>query len=296
MFYKKITSLLISCALIFCPTVLSSDLSCQHVTAAYEGSENPCNRQDDMEVKYDGSRWVQPPQWNCPTVNPRDYKGGIMIFSDKIGLEPEIASGKVQRFYVSVHGATEPVSMMKFHIFYDTRLKVKPNSDGDVMNAGKAVRDFDTGSAMVTEGELAFYAYSKEDIELINGSLFTIDFIIPENADRGEVYPIGISYVDDGVVSDTFINSAKDDAGKLQMTYVFTKGIYNGFIKMMGDKRIKGDVNEDEAVNTADFVTLARIILGFSEDSEPKSSDLNKDDKTDSTDLLALKKILISGS
>jgi hypothetical protein len=149
---------------------------------------------------------------------------------------------------------------------------------------------------MVTEGELAFYAYSKEDIELINGSLFTIDFIIPENADRGEVYPIGISYVDDGVVSDTFINSAKDDAGKLQMTYVFTKGIYNGFIKIMGDKRIKGDVNEDEAVNTADFVTLARIILGFSEDSEPKSSDLNKDDKTDSTDLLALKKILISGS
>ena len=294
MIFKKITALLISCALIFCPTFLSSDLTLHHVSAAYEGSENPCNRQDDTEVQYDGKRWVQPADWNCPTVNPRDYEGGIMIFSDKIGLEPETASGKVQRFYVSVHGATEPVSMMKFHIFYDTRLKVKPNSDGDVMNAGKAVRDFDTGSAMVREGELVFYAYSKTDIELINGSLFTIDFIIPENADRGEVYPVGFSYVDDGVVSDTFINAAKDDAGKLQMTYVFSKGIYNGYIKMMGDKRTKGDVNEDQTITIADVVALLNIILGFAENTSPRASDLNKDGITDVQDLLLLKEIFLS--
>ena len=87
---------------------------------------------------------------------------------------------------------------------------------------------------------------------------------------------------------------ANEDAGKLQMTYVFSKGIYNGYIKMMGDKRIKGDVNEDEAVNTADFVALVRIILGKTVPAEPRAADLNKDGVTDVKDLLVLKKILRS--
>ena len=294
MFFKKITALLISCALIFCPTFLSSDLTLHHVSAAYEGSDNPCNRQDDMEVQYDGKRWVQPPDWNCSAVDPRDFEGWIMIFADKIGLDLKDAPGKVQRIYVSLVGPTEPVSMMKFHMFYDTRLKIKNNSKGEVVTPGKAVTDFTTGSALVKDGEIAFYAYSDKDVVIDRGSLFTIDFIVPENADRGEVYPIGFSYVDDGVVGDTFMNSDNDTAGKLQMAFVFTKGMYNGYIKIHGDKRIKGDVNEDEAVNTADFVTLVRIILGMSATTEPRASDLNKDGVTDVKDLLVLKKILRS--
>lgn len=294
MVFKKITALLISCALIFCPTFLSSDLSVQHVSAAYEGSENPCNRQDDTEVQYDGKRWVQPADWNCSAVDPRDFEGWIMIFADKIGLDLKDAPGKVQRIYVSLVGPTEPVSMMKFHMFYDTRLKIKNNSKGEVVTPGKAVTDFTTGSALVKDGEIAFYAYSDKDVVIDRGSLFTIDFIVPENADRGEVYPIGFSYVDDGVVGDTFMNSANDTAGKLQMAFVFTKGMYNGYIKIHGDKRIKGDVNEDEAVNTADFVALVRIILGMSATTEPRASDLNKDGVTDVKDLLVLKKILRS--
>ena len=294
MFYKKITALLISCVLIFCPTFLSSDLSVQHVSAAYEGSENPCNRQDDMEVLYDRHSWVQPADWNCSVVDPRDFEGWIMIFADKIGLDPEYAPGKVQRIYVSLVGPTEPVSMMKFHMFYDTRLKIKNNSKGEVVTPGKAVTDFTTGSALVKDGEIAFYAYSDKDVVIDRGSLFTIDFIVPENADRGEVYPIGFSYVDDGVVGDTFMNSANDTAGKLQMAFVFTKGMYNGYIKIQGDKRIKGDVNEDETVNTADFAALVRIILGISATTEPGAADLNKDGVTDVQDLLVLKKILHS--
>ena len=294
MVFKKITALLISCALIFCPTFLSSDLSVQHVSAAYEGSDNPCNRQDDTEVQYDGKRWVQPADWNCSAVDPRDFEGWIMIFADKIGLDLKDAPGKVQRIYVSLVGPTEPVSMMKFHMFYDTRLKIKNNSKGEVVKPGKAVTDFTTGSALVKDGEIAFYAYSDKDVVIDRGSLFTIDFIVPENADRGEVYPIGFSYVDDGVVGDTFMNSANDTAGKLQMAFVFTKGMYNGYIKIHGDKRIKGDVNEDEAVNTADFVALVRIILGMSATTEPRASDLNKDGVTDVKDLLVLKKILRS--
>ncbi|WP_049962751.1 dockerin type I domain-containing protein [Ruminococcus sp. HUN007] len=291
---NKITAAFMSCVLACCAVFSPFSVPAEHISAAYEGSENPCNRQDDMEVPYDRHSWVQPADWKCSAVDPRDFEGWIMIFADKIGLDLKDAPGKVQRIYISLVGPTEPVSMMKFHMFYDTRLKIKNNSKGEVVTPGKAVTDFTTGSALVKDGEIAFYAYSDKDVVIDRGSLFTIDFIVPENADRGEVYPIGFSYVDDGVVGDTFMNSANDTAGNLQMAFVFTKGMYNGYIKIHGDKRIKGDVNEDEAVNTADFVTLADIILGKTVPAEPRAADLNKDGVTDVQDLLVLKEILRS--
>ena len=202
-----------------------------------------------------------------------------MVYFDKIGLDPDYTQGKTQRVYCSVRGAAEPVSQMKFHVYYDTRLTIKENAEGEVMNKGKAVTDFTTGSAMVEEGQLSFYAYSDHDIALNNGSLFTIDFIVPEDAEPGDVYPIGIVYTDDGIVYDTFINSARDKAGKLQMTYLFTKGIYNGYIKMMGEKKmpvstttttetssaaedepLAGDVNCDKEITVADAVLLCRVL------------------------------------
>ena len=289
---KKFTAAFMSCVLACCAVVSPATVSVSAET--YNGSENPCNRQDDMEVPYDRTAWIQPESWNSPKYDPRDYEGWIMIFADKIGLDLKDAPGKVQRIYISLVGPTEPVSMMKFHFFYDTRLKIKNNSKDEVVTPGKAVTDFTTGSALVKDGEIVFYAYSDKDVIIDRGSLFTIDFIVPENADRGEVYPIGFSYVDDGVVGDTFMNSANDTAGKLQMAFVFTKGMYNGYIKIHGDKRIKGDVNEDEIVNNADFISLIRIVLGMTEDISPRASDLNKDGKADVQDLMALKKILIA--
>ena len=91
---------------------------------------------------------------------------------------------------------------------------------------------------MVKEGQLVFYATSSTDKLLSAGCIFTVDFIVPENAEPGDLYPFGLAYVNDGIATDTFINSAKDDAGKLQMTYVFTKGIYNGYIRMNGEKNL----------------------------------------------------------
>lgn len=236
-------------------------------------SDNPFDKQDDREVPYDASRWVQPKEWNTPAINPRDYQDGIMLFFDKIGLEQEYARGKTQRVYFSIVGATEPVSYVKFHIYYDTRLKVKPNSAGDVLNNGKAFTDFTTGSAMIKEGQLVFYAYSEEAKLLNNSSLFTIDFIVPENAEKGDVYPIGLAYTDDGIVKDTFIKAEPDGAGMLQMTYVFTRGIYNGYIRILGEKPVtsaasttvnteeplRGDVDCSGDISTADAVLLSRI-------------------------------------
>ena len=125
--------------------------------------------------------------------------------------------------------------MMKFHIFYDTRLTVKKNSKGEAVAPGKGISEnpFTSGSAIVKEGELAFYAYSNKDISVDKRCIFTIDFIVPENAKSGDLYPIGLSYVDDGIAADCFINLKKDDAGRKQMAYLFQKGIYNGYIKIL---------------------------------------------------------------
>lgn len=272
---KRITACLIP--LLMCGTGFPAGSQPRYFYAAAEmqqadASENPFNKQDDKEVPYDGSRWIQPNDWNCPTVNPKDYQGGIMLYFDKIGLEPAYAPGKTQRVYVSITGADEPVSYAKFHVFYDTRLTVKPNVKGEVMNTGKAFEGFSTGSAMIAEGQLAFYAVSDDAVTLPASSLFTIDFIIPENAEQGELYPIGIAYEDDGIVADSFISSAKDHAGMLQMTYLFTKGIYNGYIRIIGEKQttaattealpaepLWGDVNCDGTVSAADAVLLCRI-------------------------------------
>lgn len=264
-----------------CGVIHASDLAFRPFPAAAENqrtvlldadTENPFDKQDDKEVPYDRTRWIQPPEWNCPKLDPRDYDGGIMLYFDKIGLEPELSAGEVQRIYCSLTGVTEPVSHIKFHVFYDTRLKVKPNDKGEVMNAGKCLGGFTTGCAMIEEGQLVFYAYSPEDILLQPGSVFTIDFIVPEDAGPGECYPIGISYVDDGIAYDTFLNSVQDDAGKLQMAYLFTRGIYNGYIKMNGEKitttsttpappegPLWGDVNGDGGISVADAVLLCRI-------------------------------------
>lgn len=313
---KKMIAALLSCVLtcgaiqsVHCSSWQPPAAAAAQQTASAGESENPCNKQDDREVPYDKTRWIQPRDWNEPVIDPRDYDGGIMLFFDKIGLEPEYAPGKTQRIYFSLVGATEPVSMMKFHIFYDTRLKVKENAKGEVLNVGNALQDFTTGSAMIEEGQLAFYAYSPKDIELDRGCIFTIDFIVPETAEPGEVYPIGLSYVDDGIAYDTFINSAKDGAGKLQMTYLFTRGIHNGYIRIIGEKKTtaptttadpkkkrKGDVNLDTLVDVSDAVMVARFCAGDSEldmtDQGKLNADVNGDDNIDLDDLTAILKII----
>ena len=270
---------------------------------------NPFNKQNDEEVLYDGKSWVQPVEWNVPTINTREYNGSIMLFFDKISFDPENVRGKTQRVYFSLRGIKDEVSMVRFHIFYDTRLKVKAGSNGEVAAAGKAVKGFDTGSVMVEEGQLEFYAYSN-DKALVDGSLFTIDFIIPENAEQGELYPIGIVFVKDDVGNDLFIDRAQSEAGRLQMAYVFQKGIYNGWIKMNGEKPkpalMLGDPNNDGKVDAKDatFVLGEYALRSTGAEAEPlppeieTAADVNKDgfiDAKDASSILAYYSYISTG-
>lgn len=269
--------------------------------AVSELYENPFDRQDDEEVPYDGSYWIQPREWNVPKINTKEYDGGIMLYFDKISMDAEYARGKTQRVYFSVSGVKESVGMVRFHIFYDTRLKVEERPNGEVVTAGRAVEGFATGSVKVEEGQLEFYAYSNEKA-VADGCLFTLDFTLPEDADEGEVYPFGIIFVRDDVGSDVFINTAQDDAGRLQMAYVFTKGIYNGWIRMNGEKRRKkedfplGDPTGDGKVDSKDasFVLVEYALRSTDADVEPlppeieAAADVNRDGLVDARDASAI--------
>ncbi|MBR5165455.1 MAG: hypothetical protein IKW87_07860 [Ruminococcus sp.] len=232
-----------------------------------------------------------------------------MLFFDKIGLEPEYAKGKVQRVYFSVVGVEEPVNMMRFHFFYDTRLKVRENPKGEVVTAGTSVEGFTTGSVMVEEGQLEFYAYSEER-SVRKGSIFTVDFVVPEDADSGEVYPFGIVYVVDDVGKDLFIDRSQSGAGRLQMAYVFQKGIYNGWIKMNGEKRkpalMLGDPNGDGKVDAKDATFVLgeyalRSTDGVTEPLPPEietAADVNADgfiDAKDASSILAYYSYISTG-
>ena len=315
---NRFTSAITSFALVFSlyhcfpNTIINIKKNSVSHSAAAEKTENPFDYQDDMEVPYDTKSWVQPREWNSPTIDTKNYNSGIMIYFDKISYDAEYAKGDVKTVYCSITGAKEPVSRIKFHIFYDTRLTVKENSNGEVVTAGKGLNGFTTGSTMVEEGQLVFYATS-EDTMLNKSCLFTIDFIVPETAEQGEVYPIGISYVDDGIAYDSFINSEQDDAGKLQMAYVFTKGIHNGYIKINGEKKTTttaaavtttmttavlspddyplGDINNDGNINAVDASAVLTYYAYSSTNNESslneaqkKAADINKNGQINAVD------------
>ena len=199
--------------------------------------------------------------------------------------------------------------MVRFHMFYDTRLKVKVNSDGKPVTNGNVFKDFTTDSVMVEEGQIEYYAYSDTAVSG-KGSIFTVDFIVPENAGPGEVYPFGIEFVEDKVGPDLFINKAQDEAGKIQMTYVFTKGLHSGYIRTNGEKPkpppMFGDPNDDGKVDAKDATFVLgeyalRSTDGVTEPLPPEietAADVNADgfiDAKDASSILAYYSYISTG-
>ena len=63
------------------------------------------------------------------------------------------------------------------------------------------------------------------------------------------------------------------------MTYVFTKGIYNGYIRINGEKKPKyslGDVNNDGAINAVD---ASEVLTYYAMTSTNKKGDFDENQK-----------------
>lgn len=93
-----------------------------------------------------------------------------------------------------------------------------------------------------------------------------------------------------------FIDLSQSKAGKLQMTYVFTKGLHSGYIRTNGEKPkpppMFGDPNDDGKVDSRDatFVLIEYSLRSTGAEAEPfppeikSAADVNEDGMVDAKD------------
>lgn len=245
----------------------SADVSVigQNKTAA----DNYCNKQDNKEAPYDSSYWIQPTKWMSDPISPDDYEGNVRLWFDKFTLSASeakslISGNKTVPVKFHVKGAAKKASVLAFHVIYDTRLTPvnQGSSKNSKMKAGYAIEGkFSSLETQIDNGCISWVSSAADDI-LYDGVIFSMEFRLPDNAKAGDLYPIGIRYDYDGITSDLFYNSRQDYEGKQMMTYVFNKGIENGYIKIEGGGL--GDANSDGNIDAIDASRILAMYAKFS--------------------------------
>ena len=208
---------------------------CMMTALVVSADTNPCDNQDNMEVPYDGSKYVQPAKWHMDPLDPNAYTGNAKIWIDKIELTSAEAPDKTVTVNVHVSGAQNAACNMGFHLYYDTRLTLMSN-EGHYITKGDALASFAIIDKLETAGVITVAAASTGDY-LGQGIVFSMNFKLPWNAKAGDLYPIGFQFWSNssGTDTDLFLNENQDEEGRLLMTYMFTMGITNGYIKIKGN-------------------------------------------------------------
>ena len=161
------------------------------------------------------------------------------MWFDKVTIPYDEAAEKAKKgepitINLNVSGAANTVGMICFHAFHDTRLNGVPNNDGKYLTSGNAVNEPSSESIFrLADGQYIFLDVAGDNT-LKDGVIFSIDLELPENVKPGDLYPIGLQYCTDGINDDMFYNIEHNYAGRLQMAYIFTKGIENGYIAVDG--------------------------------------------------------------
>lgn len=283
---KKITSMATVMA-------VSATSATMQVSAA-DALPNPCNLQDNREAPY------------VDYYSPNQYTTIIRVEAAQSAVKPRITIDKIELTleeakanpvqtvnFVLEEGAENKIATIGLHPIWDTRMTPKPNNNR-YLKRGNALEEFlfEENTGYLADGYLTFAAMSSYESNT-SGTLFSIDFEIPANAEEGDVYPIGIRYQNKGYTSDQFTGVKwKTSENQLMEAYTFTQGITNGYIKIKGEPDFTtGDVNDDGMINSIDAsLVLAEYAvistggtLTFSPDSK-RAADVNNDGKYDSAD------------
>ena len=143
----------------------------------------------------------------------------------------EDIAGKTITCTFDVSGADLKYASTGLHIYYDERLEIVADGMGRVAKKGAAVEDImaqnPTVDSTAPEGFKGFFvATAGENDWGHDGTMWTFQFKVPEDAKKGDVFPIDIIYRNDGA-EDLFINKAVDEDGCNMQASAFVKGIYN---------------------------------------------------------------------
>lgn len=119
-----------------------------------------------------------------------------------------------------------------------------------------------------------------EDSDVKDGTILTLQFTLPENAEKGTKYNISAAY-DDGAVVNRYLVPVFPD-------------ITNGYIEVLD--YVYGDLNEDKKVNTTDVIMLRRHLAGgYEQTINIDAADVNTDTKKNTTDVILMRRFIAGG-
>ena len=194
--------------------------------AARAADDNPFDKQDNKTVPYEGGLYFG--------VSEQDTENAAtkpQITVDKLGFD-DVPTGEIA-VNISIYDAAGNWSASGLHIGYDTRLTLVPRSDGKPFEVGDACTPLMNSIRKIRDGRL-YTSTSGSSDKGRNGVMYTLYFRLPDNAKAGDIFPVGIFYNPDKTYPSLFSNTNQDEEGLEMQSWVFYKGITNGFIRING--------------------------------------------------------------
>ena len=172
---------------------------------------------------------------------PSDYTADQIAASE---IKPKITTTKLVvdkdqagqdvKVNIDVTGASQKYCNTGIRIYYSDRLTLKKNVIGnaDVISgdavAYLGVKENKVDDSCTREGFNSWFMTTGGTGDFgLDGTMWTLTFTIPADAEEGEVFPLDILYQSSGSTKDAFFDKDRTEAGQLMEAYAFTQGIYS---------------------------------------------------------------------
>ena len=171
--------------------------------------------------KYDTSKYDPTKSEIKPTVSLSQKQVNISDIATPVTMQ------------LTVKDAEGKYAPTGFHVDYDSKLTLVER-DGDIAELGDAGKKLKSKD-MTKNGDHGFFVTtgSPENTGR-DGVLWEFDLKLPSDAKVGDKYEVNIMYKSTETAKDLFTNVAQNDEGQLMQAWVFTNGIEQGYIEVVG--------------------------------------------------------------
>lgn len=214
----------------------------------------------------------------------------INISAEQAEKNPEIPVSLI------VSGVEGKYAVTEIWTSFDDRLEIETDDSGEpvvavtgnsggmlVQTAPSRYLDNSTSEIVDLNG-VRFISSAPENMGK-DGTLFKVKVKLPEDVKAGDefplkVVPVGRETVNNDFVDSVFTNADNDSEGKSMQEKIFSQGICNGCIRIVGNSEpISGDANCDGIVTIADSVSILQYLANSGEyplsDTAMTNADIN---------------------
>ncbi len=200
----------------------------------------------------------------------------INISAEQVEKNPEIPVSLI------VSGVEGKYAVTEIWTSFDDRLEIETDNSGEPVvavteNSGGMLvqtapsRYLDNSTSEIVDLNGVRFISSSSENTGKDGTLFKVNVKLPEDVKAGDefplkVVPVGRETVNNDFVDSVFTNADNDSEGKSMQEKIFSQGICNGCIRIVGDSdTISGDANCDGIVTIADSVSILQYLANSSE-------------------------------